>query len=361
MGFRQRIFFTVISFFTLTAAFAQSISSEAEMTMYNGNFSIENGEIYYIYHKGKTSELHTIKLGQKEIKRTKLPAIFEYIDDVVIEDGYIYGASTHYAHKMSLGDFTEVWKAPTDSKMMPQCIPQMYGDLITFAYDDRIFVINKNSGKIEHTVKGSNLECDVSIVDNKLIYSKFNGTVSCVDLNSNKKLWSKDVGESSGFGVTKDGNDVILPSWSAQLFKVDLNTGKETWKIDMEEVKNGCGSGFEEAPVIVGDNFFAPHRDEGFFAFNKDSGELVENIELGSEHSVYGGSYLYKGIIWFASDKALFGYDPDSHTLTYNLTLPSEYTDDPVVSDNWFTMHRKDSKSKKDYLIQIDLDGVIGN
>ena len=127
---------------------SQSITKESETPVFGEYYNITNGEIYYLYHKGKLSELHSIKLGEHQINKRKLPAIFEYINEMIVEGDYMYVASTHYAHKYNLSDFTEIWKVPTDSKMMPQCPPQIYGDRITYAYDDRIFVINKNSGQL---------------------------------------------------------------------------------------------------------------------------------------------------------------------------------------------------------------------
>ncbi len=326
----------------------------------NDEFQVIDSTMYYLSNmkSGEKKDLCSFSFDNtNDINKLELGNKFNNLRVFILDGDYIHSADNYSAYKFRMSDMSVVWETDLDSKWAMQLAPQLIGGFVIYAFDDRIFLLNKETGEIEHTIKGKDLEYDISIVDNKLIYSKFNGTVFCYDLKNKKRLWSKDVGETSGFGVTKDGNNYILPSWSARLFCVNAKTGKEVWKIKLDEIKNGCGSGFEEAPVIYGDNFYAPHRDNGLYIFNKNDGQLVENIDLDGENIV-GGAFLYKDIIWFASDTQLFGYNPKTMEMQFEREFEREYPCDPVLEGKWFILNEEfDDKSCE--VLLIDLDKII--
>lgn len=338
---------------------AQTIPNNS-VNIPNDDFQVTNGKVYYLSNTklGKKKSLHYFSVEKpNEIKELDLGSEFNNKRVFAVEGEYLHTANSYGAYKYKMSDMSLVWEADMDSKWSVQLPPQLVGNYVIYAFDDFIYLLDKESGKAVHIIKGRNLEYDVSIVDNRLIYSKFNGTLFCYDLRSKKLLWSKDVGETSGFGVAKDGKNYILPSWSARLYCVQGNTGKEVWKIKLDEIKNGCGSGFEEAPVIYGDNFYAPHRDKGFFIFNKKTGELVKNIDLSGEFIV-GGAFLFKDIIWFSGDNRLFGFNPLKMEMEYNIKLPDKYACDPVLDGKWFILN-EDRKDKTCDILFIDLEKVM--
>ncbi len=309
------------------------------------------------YRKGK----HIYRLNHDESKAQQVfelnkelqecPEIAIKGDLMILIDSYDIFAYNWKTQKL-------LWKKEYESSWRPQCDPQFYGDYVTVSFDDLILIYNAQNGALVFSFEDEDLECDVTIIGDHVFFSHFeSGEVHCYDFKKNQHRWSKVVGDTPGFGVTHDGAQVILPSWEAFLYGVDLKTGKENWKIDMNEIKTGCGSGFEEAPPVYGEEFFAPHRDEGFFVFNKNTGALVRQLEV--DDDIISGAVIYKDIVWFSSNTEVYGYNPQTKDFKYRQPLGGEYPAEIYLSGHYLLIKDYDNDRKSTRFVRVDLDQIM--
>lgn len=323
---------------------------------------IDRDSLYIPVKNGKKVELHIAALKDTKISRIFRPLKpFEECKAFAIENGFIYYHTTEKVTKVNMANKQVLWTAEYTSKWGAQLPPVILDQYITATTDDCMLVLDKESGKQVQLIKSKNLEESPSLSGNNLIYSKFNGTVMCMSLKTSKELWRIDVGESSGFGSLTDGQNIYLPSWSPRFYCLNRQSGKPNWVLNLDDIKNGCGSGFEEVPVLIDDKLYAPHRDEGLFVLDKNTGKLIRNIETASSsEDITGGAGIYNNHIIYASNKNLYIYSIEAETLIHRIKLPTEFRSDIFIEDSYLVIANKGYYKLAPIVVVYDLNKFIG-
>ena len=154
-----------------------------------------------------------------------------------------------------------------------------------------------------------------------------------------------------------------MPSWDPKFFCLDQQTGKKIWTLDLKEFKSGCGSGFEESPVLRGDKLYAVHRDEGFFIIDKNTGEVLENNEafgdIVDNIMPYGDDHLL-----FMDTDNLYAFSISQNKVAKTLPLPFKMRTGIDIKGDYLVATQdvkwQDSPYEKG-VITLDLKEVLGN
>ncbi len=282
---------------------------------------IQDSVFIPVKKKNKTVyQVHPI--GQKEHTRifdpkTELP--------ITLEGDYMYIHMSEKLKKCDRKTMKEIWSSNYGSSgWSPQWEPMILSDqYIACIVDDHIAIFNKEDGKLILDLEGKDFEDGISLSKDYLICTKWGGKTWAVDLRNGKTVWSVNVGEQAGYGNVTDNGKIYIPSWDPKFFCLDQKTGKKIWTLNLKSYKNGCGSGFEETPVLVGDKLYAVHRDNGLFIIDKNTGEILENKDDFTD--IVDNIELYKGkYALFMDTDYFYIYSTENNQIHSKIALPKK-------------------------------------
>ena len=283
------------------------------------------------------------------------PPAFKKPGGFVIEDGYIFMHTDGKLSKLNIQSNEIVWETRYESSWMAQWDPVLLGEYIPAITGDMILLVSKSDGKAIARIKGKNLEEQVSMSGDILIYGDFKGVVSGYDIKSGKRLWAFDVGESAGFGSLTDENRLYLPSWDPRMYCIDRLSGKKIWELKLDQYKNGCGSGFTDCPVQIGPKLFGLQRQHGMFVIDKNTGVVLKNIEVGEDLS--GEILRFGNKLLFCSLQHVYSFDVNTEKIEKLSSFPAgESFPDMIVDGNkllvyFIGSHNTDPKA---FLVQLN-------
>ncbi|MEO1652738.1 MAG: PQQ-binding-like beta-propeller repeat protein, partial [Bacteroidota bacterium] len=186
----------------------------------------------------------------------------------------------------------------------------------------QVFIVDKESGKEIFKAYDAHMGSSIGLMGDRVMVSRFDGTVICTDVQDAKKAyWSLDVGESAGLDPPLYlDNKLYIPSWSAHLYCVDKESGKTLWAYERDDIKQGCGTGFEFQPIPYKDQLLFTHSVEGVFALDRESGRELKNIRLSS--GVNQGLMYQDRYLVISSYEYLHIYDAEKMELIKQVKLP---------------------------------------
>lgn len=310
--------------------------------------------------KDKITVYHIYPVGDPKNKRVFDPKVE---GEITFEGDFMYVHSDEKLRKYNRFTKDLVWTTNYGtSKWGAQCEPTLLGDkYVSVATDDHLVLVDKNNGNVVFDLTGKGFDCEVSISDDKILYSKWGGKVFAADIKTGNTVWSINVGEQAGFGNVTDQGKIYLPSWDPKFFCLDQKTGKKLWTLDLKKFKNGCGSGFEETPVLKGNKLYAVHRDNGLFIIDKETGEITNNIDEFGE--IVDNIALYKNrYALFMDTDYFYIFDTESDKVHKKIELPKKMRTgfvldgDNVVSTQY--LEWKNFPYKKG-IISIDLKEAL--
>lgn len=231
---------------------------------------------------------------------------------------YLYNSWT--IRKLNRHTQEELWSYEVDSKWGAQWVPGVNQDYVVLPTLDYFIILDKNTGEEKYRKKKfiNEFEDGIDIYSDLVIGTKWNGQTFGIDPRSGKKLWAMDVGEQAGYGAAQYRDDLIIPSWDPRLYSIKARTGKKNWVIKLDELDNGCGSGFTDKPLIYNDKIYALQRDNGLYVFEAESGKFLKNVDEFKD--VLGKVHLFQGYLIFRDTDSIYIVDP----LSYEILLKKD-------------------------------------
>lgn len=341
---------------------AQSNALVSNYQLSNYSDPIVSGDSIYIpvRSKDKKFTIHISALSDSEIAQIySPPENMELASNFTIDDDHIYYHTTESVTKIDRKSNNLLWEANYSSKWAAQWEPEILGKYVVSITDDTILILDKNTGAIVQEIKGRGFEDGISLSGNNFIGTKGGGKTFAIDLSTGEKIWSIDVGDEAGYGSVTDGDNIYLPSWDPKFYSLNRTTGKTNWILDLRKIKNGCGSGFEEAPVLVGDNLYAVHRDYGLFIINKNTGAVSEVIDFGV--NIVDNLVEYKGNLVFCSNNYLHIFSIKENKEVKRIKLPQEVLSGVTLKNNYAIIGEGNQYNRTANVMVFDLDLALNN
>lgn len=207
--------------------------------------------------------------------------------DTVLEADYIYTATVDDDYPRECGIYCIdknsgeiVWYYETVNSIKNNiCID---GDkLVAMDAQGNVYCINKENGealwtaavKLGNTLGTSNAIC----VNNGAVYAGTSRTVTALDLNSGKELWSnnRNRGENSPAEFLVTGNKLFVNSHWDALAALDISNGKDLWDNKDEDLRFRSST-----PAIINDKTILAADDDAIMIINSDSGEITSKTVL---------------------------------------------------------------------------------
>ena len=340
--------------------YSQSNPLIADYRINNYSDPIISGDSLFIPVRSSTKEfqIHVAALKDNQIARVYLPPTkMSRETSFTIEDGFIYYHVSGKLSKYEMRNNKRLWEVSYSSKWGAQWEPVILGKYVISIVDDTILVVDKTTGTIIQEIKGKGFEDGISLSGNYLIGTKAGGQTFAIDLSTGKKKWGIDVGDEAGYGSVTDNNNLYLPSWDPKFYCVDRETGKPKWTLDLRKIKNGCGSGFEEAPVMFGPNLYAVHRDHGLFIINKSNGNVEEVHDL--KVNIVDNVAEYGGNLIFCSNNYLHIFSIKENKELKRLALPAEVLSGVTLQNNYAIIGQGNKYKKSSIVLVYDLDKAL--
>jgi len=149
------------------------------------------------------------------------------------------------------------------------------------------------------------------LLNNKLVFTRGDGSLNCLDANTGLLIWRWLESESANFSrseIVSDGKSIYLVSADSMLYSINFLLGRLNWRLEKEKISP---SFFYSAAQK---NIFLIHQDKKLIIFSVfgeneiDSFTLKHNPTYNSYHFFEFNKnvfFVYDGVIYEAIEKEL--------------------------------------------------------
>lgn len=291
----------------------------------------ENGEVstkMYYYNLNASSE------PQNTVWSTKLNGNILFCD-TVYDNGYVYTAAVEddYPQNCAIyclnsSDGETEWCFKTENSVKNNvCIHE--NKLVAMDVSGNVYCLEKSDGTLLWSKKlelGNTLGTSSGIcIDNGVIYAGTARTVTALHLEDGSEKWSvnRNKGENSPAEFFVAGSKLIVNSHWDSLSALDIETGKPLWSNDDEDIRFRSST-----PVAIDDKTLLAADSDAVMLVDLESGDIISKTDLeeynfsSSAKSAYRDGIAYiptanNGIVAFdvSSKKILWTFKTEENIL----------------------------------------------
>lgn len=291
----------------------------------------ENGEVstkMYYYNLNASSE------PQNTVWSTKLNGNILFCD-TVYDNGYVYTAAVEddYPQNCAIyclnsSDGETEWCFKTENSVKNNvCIHE--NKLVAMDVSGNVYCLDKSAGTLLWSKKlelGNTLGTSSGIcIDNGVIYAGTARTVTALHLEDGSEKWSvnRNKGENSPAEFFVAGSKLIVNSHWDSLSALDIETGKPLWSNDDEDIRFRSST-----PVAIDDKTLLAADSDAVMLVDLESGDIISKTDIeeynfsSSAKSAYRDGIAYiptanNGIVAFdvSSKKILWTFKTEENIL----------------------------------------------
>jgi outer membrane protein assembly factor BamB len=227
---------------------------------------------------------------------------------VVVGKTVYVGAADSYLYALSLDGGKELWKFKTGGRIRATPLVDK-GKVYLAGLDGFVYVLDALKGTLQWKFETEGAKLDGKkfgydrtsiyssprLADSLLVFGSRDGSVYCVNVNTQKKKWSFFYDGTWAMSEPVIENNVVYIGWSTNFVfsAIDLTTGKELWKYKANGVNYGT-------PVIEGGFVYTASADHNLSCLEKTSGKPVWSYK--ASNSIYSSPLLDGNAIYVGDD-----------------------------------------------------------
>lgn len=148
-------------------------------------------------------------------------------------------------------------------------------------------------------------------LNNKLVFTRGDGSLNCLDANTGLLIWRWLESESANFShseILSDGKSLYLVSADSMLYSINFLLGRLNWRLEKEKISPD----FFYSPAQ--NNIFLIHEDKKLIIFSVSAESEIDSFTLKHNPSYYSYRFfefnknvffIYDGLIYQATEKEL--------------------------------------------------------
>jgi outer membrane protein assembly factor BamB len=110
-----------------------------------------------------------------------------------------------------------------------------------------------------------------------LVFSTASGSVVKTSAQEARKLWQRDIPGKISAPIARDGRWLYVGSENTKLYKLDIETGRSGWATPFQ-----AGARLTDLAVVGRRAVYQRAGDNGLYAIDKDSGEMLWQVSEGT-------------------------------------------------------------------------------
>jgi len=221
------------------------------------------------------------------------------------------------------------------------------GVLYVVNQNSRLYAFNPSDGKkiwsfesLSGLIKPSRFS-NISLYDNKLLFSNDVGDVTAIDLDKQIIIWSKNIlsqnviSNNLVFKISNiliDKKDVFVSSNSGDLFSFNLESGEIKWSQKLSSIQNHIST----------DKYLFVLTENGFvIAFNKSNGGILWSLNLAKLSKDKKVSVDYYGLLLASNNLYVTSSNGDIYKISANngkyithKKINNDLSRSPIIVDN---------------------------
>ena len=221
------------------------------------------------------------------------------------------------------------------------------GVLYVVNQNSRLYAFNPSDGKkiwsfesLSGLIKPSRFS-NISLYDNKLLFSNDVGDVTAIDLDKQIIIWSKNIlsqnviSNNLVFKISNiliDKKDVFVSSNSGDLFSFNLESGEIKWSQKLSSIQNHIST----------DKYLFVLTENGFvIAFNKSNGGILWSLNLAKLSKDKKVSVDYYGLLLASNNLYVTSSNGDIYKISANngkyithKKINNDLSRAPIIVDN---------------------------
>ena len=169
--------------------------------------------------------------------------------------------------------------------------PAVVGNVVYVASMDRnLYALDLATGTLKWKVKLGSMKAAPAVHAGRVVVGDLEGKVHGVDAATGKVVWAFETNGEVHAGANFVGDDVLIGSHDATLYRLDP-AGKKVWEYKIDGPVNGSAA-------VAGENTFVAGCDSQLHVVAVATGQPVGKIDLGGQAgataAIYG-DYAYVG------------------------------------------------------------------
>ncbi len=166
---------------------------------------------------------------------------------------------------------------------------------------------------------------------NSFIYAGFSdGSIACLKADDGSLVWKRNISEGGQFtdivsSPTVDHDLIYISSYDGYLFALSLLDGAIKWSF-----KDGGAS----SCALKGDKLYFTSLKGLFYAFDKDSGRKLWELNLGGEGTLSSPAISGDKIFVASSEGSIYCLDSSEGEVLWSFTASSGFSSNPVIAAN---------------------------
>ena len=268
--------------------FKKSIGDYVNKNNDSGSLLVFENFVFFSYEKGKIYKfdinnkkiIWEIKIYQSAVNNfPKNIALFLNSDVLYAADnlGFIYSINTETGKKIWQQEYGIPFSSHLNFHRGVLYVVNQNGRLYAFNPVDgeKIWSFESLSGLIKPS-RSSN----ISIYENKLLFSNDLGDITAIDLNQQVIIWSKNILSQNTISnnlvfrvsnILVDKKDIFVSSNSGSLFNLNIETGETKWSSKVSSIQHH----------IITDKYLFVLTDNAFvIAFSKFDGNILWSLNM---------------------------------------------------------------------------------
>lgn len=149
------------------------------------------------------------------------------------------------------------------------------------------------------------------LLNNKLVFTRGDGSLNCLDANTGLLIWRWLESESANFShseIVSDGKSLYLVSADSMLYSINFLLGRLNWRLEKEKISPNFFYSSAQ------NNIFLVHQDKKLIIFSVNDESEIDSFTLKHNPSNYSYQFfefnknvffVYDGIIYQATEKEL--------------------------------------------------------
>ena len=221
------------------------------------------------------------------------------------------------------------------------------GVLYVVNQNSRLYAFNPSDGQkiwsfesLSGLIKPSR-SSNISLYDNKLLFSNDVGDITSIDLDQQVIIWTKNILSQNTISnnlvfkisnILIDKKDVFVSSNSGDLFNFNLETGEIIWSQKLSSIQNHIST----------DKYLFVLTENGFvIAFNKTNGAILWSLNLAKLSKDKKVSLDYYGLLLASNNLYVTSSNGDIYKISANdgkyithKKINNELSRAPIIVDN---------------------------
>ena len=221
------------------------------------------------------------------------------------------------------------------------------GVLYVVNQNSRLYAFNPSDGQkiwsfesLSGLIKPSR-SSNISLYDNKLLFSNDVGDITSIDLDQQVIIWTKNILSQNTISnnlvfkisnILIDKKDVFVSSNSGDLFNFNLETGEIKWSQKLSSIQNHIST----------DKYLFVLTENGFvIAFNKTNGAILWSLNLAKLSKDKKVSLDYYGLLLASNNLYVTSSNGDIYKISANdgkyithKKINNELSRAPIIVDN---------------------------